>query len=288
MAKKAYIGVDGTARRINKMYLGVDDTARKVKKGYIGVGGVARPFFSAEKKLEYYGTLESLSEYSYELSGASVGDYALFAGGLTRGDYPARVYAYNSSLVQSFAPDITFLYSSYSSYSNTKYRGGLASASVGDYALFAGGGVYSAYPCFQDVNAYNSSLVRSIPDKAVACKYLAGASVGNYALFAGGYGSTKTLEAYDSSLVKIITSSLSQNHYCLASASTPDFAVFAGGKSNTNTYSKVVEAFDSSLVRTNPTELTNARDAFAGASIGNYVIFAGGRNIVTVEAYVVN
>ena len=38
MAKKAYIGVGGVARKAKKIYVGVGSTARKVKKAYIGVG----------------------------------------------------------------------------------------------------------------------------------------------------------------------------------------------------------------------------------------------------------
>ena len=81
MAKSAYVGVDGIARKVKKMYVGVDSKARKVKKGYIGVGGVARPFMSGEKELQYYGTVEDLSVARCNLAGASVGDYALFGGG---------------------------------------------------------------------------------------------------------------------------------------------------------------------------------------------------------------
>ena len=79
MAKKSYIGIDGKARQIKKWYVGVDGKARKVKKGYIGVGGVARPFLSGE--LVYYGAIASLSVARDRLAGASVGNYALFAGG---------------------------------------------------------------------------------------------------------------------------------------------------------------------------------------------------------------
>ena len=45
MAKGAYIGVDGKARKVKKGYVGVDGKARKIKKAYIGIGGVAMPFF---------------------------------------------------------------------------------------------------------------------------------------------------------------------------------------------------------------------------------------------------
>lgn len=43
MAKGAYIGVDGKARKIKKLYIGVDGKARKIKKLYIGdANGKAR------------------------------------------------------------------------------------------------------------------------------------------------------------------------------------------------------------------------------------------------------
>ena len=46
MAKGAYIGVGGVAKKVKKAYIGVGGVARKVKKAYIGVGGVARLFWS--------------------------------------------------------------------------------------------------------------------------------------------------------------------------------------------------------------------------------------------------
>lgn len=41
MAKGAYIGIAGKARKVKKMYIGVGGKARKVKKAYIGIGGKA-------------------------------------------------------------------------------------------------------------------------------------------------------------------------------------------------------------------------------------------------------
>ena len=61
MAKKAYVGVDGIARKIKKGYVGVNGTARKIKKAYVGVGGVARPFWSGGK-LVYYGTATDVKQ----------------------------------------------------------------------------------------------------------------------------------------------------------------------------------------------------------------------------------
>ena len=61
----------------------------------------------------------------------------------------------------------------------------LAGASVGNYAMFAGG--YNGR--FEStVDAYNTDLVRSTPTAlSVARSRLAGASVRNYAMLAGGY-----------------------------------------------------------------------------------------------------
>ena len=60
MAKGAYIGVNGVARKIKKGYIGVNGVARKIKKAYIGVNGVARLFWSDEE-LAYRGTTTPLS-----------------------------------------------------------------------------------------------------------------------------------------------------------------------------------------------------------------------------------
>jgi hypothetical protein len=61
----------------------------------------------------------------------------------------------------------------------------LAGASVGNYALFAGG--HDDSDSYDTVDAYDASLTRSTPTALSAARHnVAGASVGNYALFAGG------------------------------------------------------------------------------------------------------
>ena len=118
------------------------------------------------------------------LAGASVGGYALFAGG-DRSGSSSTVDAYNTSLTRS-TPTVL-----------SQARSYLAGASVGVCALFAGGFGGSGYP--STVDAYNTSLTRSTSTVlSQARSYLAGASVGEYALFAGGFdGSTSsTVDAY--------------------------------------------------------------------------------------------
>ena len=79
----------------------------------------------------------------------------------------------------------------------------LAGASVGNYALFAGG----YYNYSSTVDAYNTSLTRTTPTVlSEARNALAGASVGDYALFAGGNGQnsySSTVDAYSSSYLDI-------------------------------------------------------------------------------------
>ena len=41
---KAYVGISGRARKVDKLYIGVNGKARQVIKGYIGVNGKARKF----------------------------------------------------------------------------------------------------------------------------------------------------------------------------------------------------------------------------------------------------
>lgn len=94
MAKGMYVGVGGKARKIKKAYVGIGGKARKIKKGYVGIGGVARCFWSGGE-LGYYGTVTPLSVGRTGLAGASVGNYALFAGGYIGGSgYKSAVDAY--------------------------------------------------------------------------------------------------------------------------------------------------------------------------------------------------
>jgi len=229
------------------------------------------------KMLSYYGTATPLSVVRGDLAGASVGNYALFAGGYSGGStFRNTVDAYDASLTRTTPKALS------------RARGGFAGASVGNYALFAGGGDGSNR---STVDAYDASLTRTTPTALSSARtLLAGASVGNYALFAGGYsgGSSyrDTVDAYDASLTHTTPTALSSARRSLAGASVGNYALFAGGYSGS--YRDTVDAYDASLTHTTPTALSSARSTLAGASVGNYALFAGGfggsyRN--TVDAY---
>ena len=148
-----------------------------------------------------------------------------------------------SNTIVSFHPDGELVRSTPTALSVARRY--LAGASVGNYALFAGGS--SGSSSYRDtVDAYAASLVRSTPTVlSVARDNVAGTSVGDYALFAGGYdgGDKSTVDAYDVSLVRSTPTVLSEARRYLAGASVGDYALFAGGISGTGGYRDTVDAY---------------------------------------------
>ncbi len=254
--------------------------ARKIKKGYIGIGGIARPFFSAEQKLTYYGTTTELSVARENLAAATIGKYALFAGG-SSSDSPryATVDTYDKNLVKGVATDLSVA------------REDLTATVIGDYALFAGGYYYnSTNYYYATVDTYDKNLVKgTATNLSIARHWMGATSIGDYALFGGGWDSNSdpvsTVETYDKNLVKGTATSLSVTRYNLAATSIGDYALFGGG-SNEGTASLVVDTYDKNLVKGVATNLTGAsRYSLAAATIGDYALFAGGYNSAVVDTY---
>ncbi len=213
------------------------------------------------------------------LAGATVGNYALFAGGNTGSARTNKVDAYETNLTRTAPTEMLFSATSE-----------LAGASVGNYALFAGG--YSGSSSASTTTAYNNNLVRTQPTRLSDTRHqLAGASVGNYALFAGGTNSNNLniVDAYDTNLTRTTVTALSQARYSITGVSFNGQALFAGGW--VSSASNVIDAYNVNLTRTTPTALSQARHSLGGASVGNYVLFAGGtgsNNFNIVDAYDTN
>lgn len=251
--------------------------AHKIKKAYIGVGGIARPFwFNGE--LAYHGTAPSMSTGRYHVSSASIGDYALFAGGYT-GSFFNTVDTYNKQLTKSTATTLSAA------------RYGMGATEIGNYALFAGGiGNSSTYQTV--VDAYNKSLTRSKPTAlSVARSFMGATTVGNYAVFGGGndYTSARSavVDAYNSSLTRSTPTVLSKSRYQLAAATIGNYALFAGGDTNANGYTEyytTVDAYNASLTRSTPTALSVKRTLLAATTVGNYALFGGGSNASRSDA----
>ena len=173
----------------------------------------------------------------------------------------------------------------------TQARNSLASTTVGDYALFAGG-AYGNYDATYSsvVDAYNKSLTRSTPSVLSEVRmHLSATSVGNYAIFAGGYNTQgwAKVNAYNTSLTRSTPTDLEAKLYFMGATRVGDYALFAGGAENGST---TVYAYNTSLTQSKPTALSKGRYQIGATTVGNYAVFAGGRissssYFNTVDAY---
>lgn len=271
MAKKAYIGVNSKARQVKKIYLGVSSKARKVKKAYIGVGGVARPFFSSNL-VDYYGLAVTLSAKFINPGTASVGDYALFAGGQDNSNGNANtnlVDAISSSLVKTSAPVLQ------------NARNSIGGGSIGNYAVFAGGWISSeSISDRKEVDAYSSSLVKgSAYSLATRRADPSSANAGDYLLFGNGNVNydEPPIDAYTTSLTRTTVEALScSGKYNANGATAGSYALFAGAD-YLSTRTNIVDAYSSNLVKSSAPVLSEARNAI-GYSLGSYALYMGGTN----------
>lgn len=104
---------------------------------------------------------------------------------------------------------------------------------------------------------------------------LAATTIGNYALFAGG-NDIGTVNAYDDSLTKENPSELSPYRCDLAATTVGNYALFGGGYTVENERTYVVEAYNTSLTNSRAPNLAAAVDQLAATAVGNYALFGGG------------
>lgn len=294
MAKKAYIGVSGVARKIKKGYIGVNGVARRIKKAYIGVGGVARPCWSGGE-LTFYGPLHvGLSEGGRSITATQTSTHAIFAGGVRDSStYGSTVDFIDASLTRS-ASGTVYSGLSVGRYSHAASHTG-SSKKYGDYAVFAGGKASGAVT--NVVDAYNTALTRTNPDGlTVARRYLAATCCMGGVLFAGGYTQSNaypqsTVDHYDTSMTKGVPSGLAVARSQLAATTVGIYALFGGGFATS--YSEQVDWYNvTSLTRSVGTSFTYGRSRHMAVTVGNYALFAGGQNtqetsdnLLTIEVY---
>ena len=284
MARAIHPGIDGTARKLKRPYVGVNGVARKVKKAYIGVNGQARLCYSAE--LEYYNTATDLNGARRGLAAATVGGYALFAGGEDNNNSAVTtVEAYDRNLTRTLPAAMQYA------------KSYLAAATVGGYALF--GGETSDSKRLATVDAYNAALTQvQAPDltyDSYTDRYhLAAATVGGYALFAGGgrrseyqtkNDSCGLVDAYNASLTRTTASRLSQERKKLAATTVGNYALFGGGietyrdsddSSNHTQPYNTVDVYNSALTKMTNLNLSTDMYDNAAAYVGDYAIFVSG------------
>lgn len=216
--------------------------------------------YSMEKRSSRY--LPNYEARAY-MAGASVGDYALFAGGSIMNSYGGTSQTYTNKVTSINSAFVTAT-NKYLSSNMTN----AASVSTEKYALFAN----------TSVNAFNASLVRndlaSLPDSA---SYNSGTTVGEYALFACGNG---TMRAYNASLIQSSgLSNINAHASTVGTASFNGYAMYAGGAETssypTEAYGSVF-TYNSSLVRSTTGSLYSARTNLTGGSNDYGAYFSGG------------
>lgn len=262
MARRAYVGVEGIARKVKRGYIGVDDIARRIKKIYIGIGGIARPCFS--DGLDYYGTVTPLKTARSRFTPAIAGGCALFFSGQTESTLKSDVDVYDPSLIHSVI-------------SNSSGRYFYGATSLNDNALYAGGtSIVTTYmnhtfrydPSFTTVTMDNLHFART---------EISATTIGNYALFAGGRysnGNEFAVDVYDKDFTHKTDVSLSYARYSVASTSTDGFAFFGGGRAGY--VHSTVDAFNKSLTRRKVESLSVARFSLVATTLGEYALFGGG------------
>lgn len=304
--KKGYIGIENVARKIKKAYIGIGGVARPCWSGgeltYYGTitplsqgrygadgaavgnyaligGGVVRFSNTWSDAMDAYDTsltrsLPTAHDHREYYSAASVGDYAVFAGGKQSSNYYNTAFSYNKSLTKQ----------SLTSLSSARYD--MAATSFGKYALFAGGLAKSSQR-YTYVDSYDTSLTRTLSaNLSVARAKMAATTVGNYAIFAGGItsaytsGITNVVNAYDSSFTRTIPTALSESKYECAATTIGNYALIGGGQvydSSIGTfYTSKVDVYDASLTKTMAGDLSSNAAYNGATTVGEYALFAGG------------
>ncbi len=318
--KKIYVGIADKARKVKKGYIGINGVAklffastdavmeypgdisslskarRSLAATHVGnyaifaggqvLGDTTYGSYITVNDVEAYSntlvktTRTSLPSTSSDLAASSVGNYAIFAGGsytdATSTKTINNVSAYNVSLVRTIP-----------SASLTESRCYLAAATIGNYAIFAGGSSESVrYLGTADV--YNSSLSKiAASDLSQGRHQHTAATVGNYAIFAGGWKSnsekTDTVESYSNTLSRVTRSSLSSARANLSATSVGNYAIFGGGTIDNGD----VDAYNTSLTRVSlsPQNYPPHYDKSTAATLGNFALFSTSSGASILEVY---
>lgn len=243
------------------------------------------------------GTQTNLTGEKAVLSaGGSVDGYAFFAGGHIYADNPFWISSsgsnYTTSTVTVFSPSLS------KSTTDLLYgldgAMGIASASISDRIIFAGGHTEdedAPNGMSAKVRSFTSSRTRyNLSDLSNARGYAGGASTSNHAIFAGGFSvavlsdvsnsgiAYNYVDAYDSSFTKVSSiANLSVSRGGVGATTVGSTAVFAGGRlTGGDTFTNVVEGYNDSLTKISLDSLSSSRYAMATVSMGGTAIFAGG------------
>ena len=238
-------------------------------------------------------TVTNLEDYPvglYGLCGGTAGDYAIFGGGRTDGDYDTTslFVAYNSSLTRTnrYSPNYLSL---------EEMKGG----SFNNHAIF-GGGLDEDDIESNQVFTFNSSLTGTLRSQMQSIReWHSFAATPSHAIFACGrmvdwnegveYWRTNS-DAYDKSFTRTNGPVFPTAKCGMSGESFGEFALFLGGiLKGATTATNTVHSVDASLTLTAQSNMTRSRNDGATSTIGDYLIIAGGfttgSGITYAEAY---
>ncbi len=205
----------------------------------------------------------NLSANRQGLAATSVGDLAIFAGGLNNAGPSSRVDIYNTATDTWTTDELSVA------------RVYLAAASVGTKALFAGGGDNLAVNQSSVVDIYDNATGQwTTANLAEPRSNLSAVTVGDKVLFAGGYWSD-IVDIYDDSTQTWTTTNLSSVRAEMSATVIGDKAYFAGGWDGSSVVD-TVDVYDAATGTWSLLTLPTGRNRMAAASIGNVALFAGG------------
>lgn len=173
-------------------------------------------------------TCTNLSSERSGLAATTVGNYALFGGGIRDGAVSNIVDTYNASLTKGVATALSTA------------RDDLAATSINGYAIFAGGRNGGDV---NTIDVYNSSLTKvSVSALSAARDKLSATTVGDFALFSGTEG-TNCIDIYDKNLTKLPPRKMTSARCLLAATSVGNYALFGGGTTNgeSNGYTGMID-----------------------------------------------
>ena len=163
-------------------------------------------------------TPTAMSKARLGYAGTSVGEYALFGGGMSYADYEnyveSIVDAYDGTLVRISAPAFT------------EKSALKAAASTDSYAIFIGGIRDADNTDSTSAYAYDGGLVKTELAQTGIVSGASSAVLGSYAIFVGLDGAALR---YDSNLVREDMQGLSNSRGAAASATIEGYALFYAG-----------------------------------------------------------
>lgn len=284
MAKNAYIGVNGVARKVKKAYIGVMsgvDRATGTTYGAVSQLGALQAAFvdgdlNAETPVVWD---EAQGKYVFR-SGTTTTSLASGSAWYSKIYNTLGAYEGFSVAIAEADPTVYWEYYTYGAGDdnwNKHYRGTSSVARKIKKAYIGVGGV--ARPCWAGGELVYYGVMSGSRNGVYAAK---GTSVGNYALFGGGRTGSgwqslqNNVVCVSGSLTETAVSSLDKAVIDHAAGSIGNYALFLGGCTGSSSYQAAVTAYSTALTKSAATALSAARGEIGAARVGGYLVCGSG------------